>query len=736
MKKNTFITGICTAAICLWGATACTNTSEQDLWLKNATSTKAVEYYTVEISLSTAGTLAQELGERANEVEKLVLSGPINADDVLTIQSLRGTLEAIDMRDVTIVESNVIDENGDITYEVQNNTIPYGMFSDMLLSEIVLPENITEIGPRAFQGINGYYPLHITIPESVTTIGGTLFSNCANLTSVQFSSNLQEIPDYTFHECERLESVTNINSVRYIGRAFAFCKSLKQIELPECLQEIGNGCFEFSGLTSITLPDSVKLDIYMGSGAFTECTSLQSIVLPQQTTTIPSFFLADCTALQQVDIPNTVTTIGESAFYGCTSLENIRIPENVTSIGVDAFYNCSSFTSIEIPDGITEIPKGMLNGCTSLHSVSLPESVRRLGDYAFGDCNSLKTIELPSDLREIGASCFWSSGLTSIDLSGKIATLGYECFTECDSLKSLTIPANITTVGVDLIHGSLNLTSIIWEADINVPELYSYEDACNSNCLLYVNSENVEVESTFIKNIIRNGVAENIELTYGGHYNRGFNAPQAFKAKNISVTKLFHRETIPGTANGWETIALPFTPTLITAEDGRVLAPFNSEVADAKPFWLRRMTNEGFVNTPQLESGVPYIIAMPNNSAYLPEYNISGEVTFSAQSEAGIDIPVTETQITCDQGPEFSLTSFFDYMLWENYSGELPNIYLLENDCFLHIENSPTSVFAPFQCYATRNSGSGHPAFFAIDGSKAATRTARPLGPVPSIDDM
>ena len=188
MKKNTFITGICTAVICLWGATACTDTSEQDLLLKSNSSTKAVEYNTVEISLSTPGTLAQELGDRANEVEKLILSGPINADDVLTIQSLSNTLEAIDMRDVTI----------------QNNMIPRGMFSGMLLSEIVLPENITGIENAAFSGINGYYPLHITIPESVTTIGTGLFRECSNLTSVQFSSNLQEIPTETFEHCERL----------------------------------------------------------------------------------------------------------------------------------------------------------------------------------------------------------------------------------------------------------------------------------------------------------------------------------------------------------------------------------------------------------------------------------------------------------------------------------------------------------------------------------------------------
>ena len=731
MKKNTFITGICTAVICLWGATACTDTSEQDLLLKSNSSTKAVEYNTVEISLSTPGTLAQELGDRANEVEKLILSGPINADDVLTIQSLSSTLEAIDMRDVTIVRSSTDIENeyGDTwTYEVQDNTIPGGMFANMLLSEIVLPENITGIGSDAFSGINGYNPLQITIPESVTTLGIDVFSYCSNLTGIQFSSNLQEIPDGTFEHCERLESVTNISGVRYIDdSAFYGCTSLKQIELPECLQELGNWCFAESGFTSIIIPDSVQ---NLGEATFNDCSSLQSIVLPQQTITIPFGFLHECSALRQIDIPNTVTTIGEDAFGGCSSLESIRIPENVTDIQASAFLGCSSLTSIEIPDGITEIPANMLSGCSSLGSVSLPESVRRLGDGAFASCDSLKTIELPSNLRVIGSACFSGSGLTTIDLSGRIATLGDECFAQCDSLKTLTIPANIGTVGVNIVNWCHNLTSIIWEANTNVPELcngYEY----NANCLLYINSENVEVEDTFIKNIIRNGVAENIELSPGG----GFNAPQAFKAKHISFTQTFDARTMPGTSNGWLSIALPFTPTLITTEDGRTLAPFNSEVADAKPFWLRRMTDTGFEDMTELEAGIPYIIAMPNNPAYLPEYNISGEVTFSAQSDAGIDIPVTETQITRDQGPEFSLTTFYGYQEWD-YDEEAPNIYLLEHgdDYFRHARYY--GAILPFQCYATLNSGTASPAFFSIDGSKAATRSARPLGPVPNIDDM
>lgn len=616
MKQHTFITGLCAAVICLWGATACTDTSEEDLLLKSNTTTHAVQNDTptIDITLTSAGTLAELLNESHPEIEikRMAISGPINADDLLTIRSLRNTLEGIDLSYATIVGSTAIDPSGN-EFTTEDNAIPEGMFQYMLLSEIVLPENITKIGSAAFCGVNGSDPLHMTIPESVTAIGGSLFMDCTNLASIHWSSSLQEIPYNTFWGCRQLSSVTNINRVRHIQeRAFHDCPNLREIQLPECLQSIGHGCFGESGLTSITLPDSVKLEDQSGY-MFEDCLSLQSISLPQQATIIPSFFLTGCDALQEIDIPSTVTYIGDEAFSYCHSLTSIEIPAYVTWAGTNIFTRCE------------------------------------------------------------------------------------------------------------------NLTFISWETELDVPRL---GHNINPNCLMYIASENTEAGNSGLTNIIRNGVAETIELTSNGH---AFNVPQAFKAKSISFIKAFYQETWFGTSDSWETIALPFTPTLITAEDGRVLAPFNSEVADAKPFWLRRMTSEGFVNTPQLEAGVPYLIAMPNNYAYLPEYNISGNVTFSAQSEAGIDIPVTETQITCDQGPKFSLTSFFGHRQW-TYNDELPDIYLLEDGWFRHVRIGSTLL--PFQCYATPNSGTDSPASFAIDGSKPATRAARPLGPVPSIDDM
>ena len=93
-------------------------------------------------------------------------------------------------------------------------------------------------------------------------------------------------------------------------------------------------------------------------------------------------------------IPNdgSVTSIGGNAFSDCTGLTSITIPDSVTSIGGNAFSWCSGLTSIEIPDSVTSIGRYAFYGCTGLTNIEIPDSVASIDRYAFDDCRSLTSI--------------------------------------------------------------------------------------------------------------------------------------------------------------------------------------------------------------------------------------------------------------------------------------------------------------------------------------------------------
>lgn len=77
--------------------------------------------------------------------------------------------------------------------------------------------------------------------------------------------------------------------------------------------------------------------IYIGGGAFSNCTGLKSVTIPNSITSITSYAFAYCTSLTIVNIPDSVTSIGEGSFLYCTSLKNISIPNSVINIGEWAF---------------------------------------------------------------------------------------------------------------------------------------------------------------------------------------------------------------------------------------------------------------------------------------------------------------------------------------------------------------------------------------------------------------
>lgn len=128
--------------------------------------------------------------------------------------------------------------------------------------------------------------------------------------------------------------------------------------------------------------------------AFSNCTSLTSVEIPNSVTEIGWSVFSGCTSLISVEIPSIVTKLSSFVFCGCTSLALVEIPNSVIEIGDDAFFGCTSLKSVEIPNSVTKIGAFAFSDCTSLISVIISDSVTDIDKYAFSDCNSLLSINV------------------------------------------------------------------------------------------------------------------------------------------------------------------------------------------------------------------------------------------------------------------------------------------------------------------------------------------------------
>jgi hypothetical protein len=232
--------------------------------------------------------------------------------------------------------------------------------------------------------------------------------------------------------------------------AFMNCTALKSVTLSN-VTSIGNNAFSRTGLTTLTIPDSVTTIEQL---AFYGCPDLTTVTIGNSVTTIGNNAFANCTSLTTVTLGNSVTTIGNGAFFN-TGLTSVTIPANVTTIGGGAFGSCTSLTSITVATANQNFSSvgGVLYNKTqttliqypiglSASSFAIPSTVTSIGGGAFGGNTGLTSISIPNSVTEIGGSAFRNcTALTSVTIGTGVTTIGDAAFNDSTSLTSFTIHA-------------------------------------------------------------------------------------------------------------------------------------------------------------------------------------------------------------------------------------------------------------------------------------------------------
>lgn len=242
--------------------------------------------------------------------------------------------------------------------------------------DVIIPEKIDGfevygIDDNAFATCEGVES--ITIPKTVVHLRPGTLNRCKGLKNIHVA---EDHPAFA--------SVEGVMVSKDKTKLLAVGSGREgEYKVPDTITSIGPGAFSHCiGLKSIVIPKSVT-DIGGHQGeVFLGCTSLRRIDLPDTLTNIGQKSFQDCGSLQQVTVPPKVTAIPFGLFWRCGNLTKVALPDGITSIGNYAFADCQKLIMRRFPASLKTIGACAFKDCKSL-KVALPKSVTKIGRGAF-----------------------------------------------------------------------------------------------------------------------------------------------------------------------------------------------------------------------------------------------------------------------------------------------------------------------------------------------------------------
>ena len=411
-----------------------------------------------------------------------------------------------DLTAVTVGEGNTVYHDLDgIVYTLDNTTIhtypagrtetaytldaaatqvgSYAFAGTGNLDTVTLSGILTDINEFGFDcsGINT-----VSIPDTVIKLGRYSFTNCRDLTAVNFStaSKLDRISYGAFVNCG-LTSFTVPANVSTMGqKVFQYCNALTRVTFAANSKLESLSAYIFSGcdnLRSITFRSGSALTSIQAHG-LEGMSKLTSINFGDaKVTNIDNFAFRFCTSLSSLNVPQTVVNVGRYAFYGCEGLSELTLPAQLEHIGSYAFLGTTDLqlylTAEHMPEYLDEDwDRGIAGYYVGVADVSTSDDYKYASlfsgniailEYLGSDTHvDLTAVDLGAPISVIGGKAFKDSCVTSVVLPDTLTEIQAEAFAYT-GLTEVTIPAGVTFIGREAFIGT-ELANVTFSAEAEI----------------------------------------------------------------------------------------------------------------------------------------------------------------------------------------------------------------------------------------------------------------------------